>query len=53
MLIPFVTQSGETLYLCDFGSAGALGTSYRSWLPVALTAGGARQCFAPETVGNG
>jgi DUF1680 family protein len=35
MLLLAVPCDGQTLYLCDFGSAGEGGTPYRSWLPVA------------------
>jgi hypothetical protein len=27
------TKNGKTVRLCDFGSAGEVGTPYRSWLP--------------------
>lgn len=35
-IVAFATQAvdGQRVVLCDFGSAGAYGTSYRSWLPV-------------------
>jgi DUF1680 family protein len=35
LLLLAVPCSEQTLYLCDFGSAGEGGTPYRSWLPVA------------------
>ena len=34
MLFKFQAQDGSELFLCDFASAGASGTPYRSWLPV-------------------
>ncbi len=34
LLLACPTSDGQTLYLCDFGSAGEGGTPYRSWLPV-------------------
>jgi hypothetical protein len=37
-LLRFATTDGRALRLCDFASAGAAGTVYRSWLPVRDTA---------------
>jgi len=34
MLIKFQAKDGRKLLLCDYASAGASGTPYRSWLPV-------------------
>lgn len=34
LLLAF-SVNGQTLRLCDFGSAGEAGTPYRSWLPIA------------------
>lgn len=34
LLLEFKTENGETVRLCDFGSAGEVGTPYCSWLPV-------------------
>jgi uncharacterized protein len=34
MLIKFRAKDGRELFLCDFASAGASGTPYRSWLPI-------------------
>ena len=34
MLSKFQAKDGRELFLCDFASAGASGTPYRSWLPV-------------------
>ncbi len=34
VLLRFSTADGRALRLCDFASAGAMGTVYRSWLPV-------------------
>ncbi len=34
LLLQARTAQGEPLYLCDFASAGATGTLYRSWLPI-------------------
>ncbi len=33
-LLRFATTDGRAIRLCDFASAGAAGTVYRSWLPV-------------------
>jgi hypothetical protein len=30
----FTAADGKTLRLCDFASAGATGSPYRSWLPI-------------------
>jgi DUF1680 family protein len=35
VLLTVPTADGRELHLCDFATAGALGTHYRSWLPVA------------------
>ncbi len=35
MLFEFETRDGQTVRLCDFGSAGEVGTLYRSWLQIA------------------
>ena len=34
LLLEFKAVNGETVHLCDFGSAGEAGTPYCSWLPV-------------------
>ncbi len=34
LLLRFKAKDGRNLYLCDFASAGAVGTHYVSWLPV-------------------
>lgn len=34
LLLECRASSGQTIRLCDFGSAGAAGETYRSWLPV-------------------
>ena len=34
LLLKFKAKDGRDLYLCDFASAGAVGTHYVSWLPV-------------------
>ena len=34
LLLRFRAADGRTLRLCDFASAGAAGTPYRSWLPM-------------------
>jgi len=34
LLVEFTTADGKTLRLCDFASAGATGSPYRSWLPI-------------------
>ena len=34
LLLEFEAANGETVRLCDFGSAGEAGTPYCSWLPV-------------------
>ncbi len=34
LLLEFDAANGETVRLCDFGSAGEAGTPYCSWLPV-------------------
>ncbi len=34
LLLEFPVGEGRSLRLCDFGSAGAAGHAYRSWLPV-------------------
>lgn len=34
LLLEFEAKNGETVHLCDFGSAGEAGTPYCSWLPV-------------------
>lgn len=33
MLLRFKSSDGRNLFLCDFASAGGVGTQYRSWLP--------------------
>ena len=33
VLLRFRTQQGKEIVLCDFTSAGSVGTHYRSWLP--------------------
>ena len=35
VLVEVVSVNGKRLRLCDFASAGAFGTRYRSWLPAA------------------
>ncbi len=35
VLLKLRTKDDRELLLCDFASAGASGTPYRSWLPVA------------------
>ncbi|RPJ52403.1 MAG: hypothetical protein EHM21_00240 [Chloroflexi bacterium] len=42
LLLRAQTDQGEPVYLCDFASAGATGSLYRSWLPYAP----ARDCPA-------
>lgn len=37
LLVEFATSDGRAVRLCDFGSAGADGSPYRSWLEVANT----------------
>jgi len=37
LLLPVPTADGREVTLCDFASAGAYGTQYRSWLPVTNT----------------
>lgn len=34
LLLEFQATDGSTVRLCDFGSAGEVGTPYRSWLPI-------------------
>lgn len=34
LLLAFEAEDGQTVHLCDFGSAGETGTPYRSWLRV-------------------
>lgn len=34
ILLKFKTSEGKDIVLCDFASAGAVGTYYRSWLPI-------------------
>lgn len=34
LLLACEAEDGRTVHLCDFASAGAVGTPYRSWLPV-------------------
>ena len=34
MLIEYEANDGSVVRLCDFGSAGAAGTPYRSWLKI-------------------
>jgi len=34
LLMEFTATDGKTLRLCDFASAGATGSLYRSWLPI-------------------
>ena len=34
LLLEAVTDDGQPARLCDFASAGATGTLYRSWLPM-------------------
>lgn len=34
LLLACKTASGQTIHLCDFGSAGEAGTPYCSWLPI-------------------
>ena len=34
LLLEFKAANGRTIHLCDFGSAGEVGTPYCSWLPV-------------------
>ena len=36
LLVETRTPSGAPVRLCDFASAGATGTAYRSWLPAVL-----------------
>ncbi|GIV20453.1 MAG: hypothetical protein KatS3mg023_2204 [Armatimonadota bacterium] len=38
LLLRFTGTDGRALRLCDFASAGAAGTVYRSWLPMRETA---------------
>lgn len=33
ILLKMQTANGDSIYLCDFATAGAYGTHYRSWLP--------------------
>ena len=35
LLVDFTTADGKQIRLCDYASAGATGTRYRSWLPAA------------------
>ena len=37
LLLDLPEGGGRTLHLCDFASAGATGTRYRSWLPATRT----------------
>lgn len=36
LVMRFPTAGGKSLRLCDYASAGAKGTHYRSWLPITL-----------------
>jgi hypothetical protein len=33
-LLKVKAADGRPVYLCDFATAGAYGTHYRSWIPV-------------------
>lgn len=50
-IIALATQSvdGKRVVLCDFGSAGAYGTDYRSWLPVRNAPAVPFRLLQPET----
>lgn len=37
MLLEVTARDGRKLRLCDFGSAGAAGNAYKSWLPVSFS----------------
>ena len=48
LLLEFSSAAGQKVRLCDFGSAGESGTSYKSWLPVGQLDGNHRRFFAPS-----
>ncbi len=48
MLLEAPTADGGNVRLCDFGSAGAGGSPYRSWLNVPDAASGRRSPFVPS-----
>lgn len=47
LLVEAQTDQGQPVYLCDFASAGATGTLYRTWLPV--QAAGRVSPFVPRS----
>jgi hypothetical protein len=50
-LIKFQAEGSQELVLCDFATAGSLGTYYRSWLPAKNLGLGPFYLTAPETDG--
>ena len=46
LLLQVTTEAGESVRLCDFGSAGQAGTPYQSWLPLGNLSHGI--AFSPE-----
>jgi len=46
LLLQIMTEAGESIHLCDFGSAGQAGTPYQSWLPLRNLSHGT--AFSPD-----
>ncbi len=52
ILLKFPIENTQTLYLCDFGSAGEGGTPYKSWLPIKQNAVNLPQYFSSWSNNN-
>ena len=50
MLFEATARDGQKLRLCDFGSAGAAGNTYKSWLPVRFASTDKSQFTATNTL---